>query len=92
MHVFKEVFKCENLSSDKVLLELSEEEVDVVDGVELCDEGLYVLQENLHKENIFIVLNALYLLQDAQYVFIYLEISAFLLMNMWTFYYLFVVN
>lgn len=34
----------------RVLLELSEEEVDVVDGVELCDEGLYVLQENLQEE------------------------------------------
>ena len=34
----------------QVLLELSEEEVDVVDGVELCDEGLDVLQENLQEE------------------------------------------
>lgn len=34
----------------RVLLELSEEEVDVVCGVELCDEGLDVLQENLWKE------------------------------------------
>lgn len=35
----------------KVLLELSEEEVDVVDGVELCDEGLYILQERLRKQH-----------------------------------------
>lgn len=43
------VLLCEN-QLRKLLLELSEEEVDVVDGVELCDKGQYVLQENLQEE------------------------------------------
>lgn len=33
----------------KILLEFSEKKVDVVDGVELCDESLHVVQENLQK-------------------------------------------
>lgn len=39
-----------HFSAERVLLELSEEEVNVVCGAELCDEGLDVLQENLWKE------------------------------------------
>ena len=38
-----------------ILLEFSEEEVDMTDGVQLCDEGLYVFQESLHGKDIYLL-------------------------------------
>lgn len=43
-----------NDKKNKNLLEFSEEKVDVIDGVQLCDEGLYVLQESLHENCIYL--------------------------------------